>query len=223
MLRGVVLRKRVSSMAEAKRKLSQVFRVSRKLALLSGAFLFVLGASGTAALVFAPANIIPGYEEEIGGHCKTVYQSEFRRGKEKRLIAVISGDDLEPKERVKTGLRLARHLSDTLHSDLVIVQVADNRGPMTRAGLRGSAIGAEIAYAPNPTRTLALSQPWEVRYVNTVPTSTGYYFGERIDMPQADIEALAHEIELVEGCNGDMIDEEPQTASAEEPAKAAGH
>ncbi|MGJ8571532.1 MAG: hypothetical protein ACSHXI_12615 [Hoeflea sp.] len=210
-------------MAEAKRKLSQVFRVSRKLALLSGAFLFVLGASGTAALVFAPANIIPGYKEESGGHCKTVYQSEFRRGKEKRLVAVISGDDLEPKERVKTGLRLARHLSDTLHPNLVIVKVADHRGPITRAGLRGSAIGVEIAYAPSPTRTLALSQPWEVRYVNTVPTSTGYYFGERIHMPQADIEALALEIELVEGCNGDMIDVEPQTASTDKPAKAAGY
>ena len=203
-------------MAEAKRKLSQVFRVSRKLALLSGAFLFVLGASGTAALVFAPANIIPGYEEETGGHCKTVYQSEFRRGKEKRLVAVISGDDLEPKERVKTGLRLARHLSDTLHPDLVIVQVADNRGPMTRAELRGSAIGVEIAYAPVPTKSLAVSQPWEVRYTNTIPSSTGYYFGKRVDMPQTEIEALAHEIALIEGCDGDMLEAETETASAEQ-------
>jgi len=210
-------------MAEAKRKLSQVFRVSRKLALLSGGFLFVLGASGTAALVFAPANMLPGYEEEAGGHCKTVYQSEFRRGKEKRLIAVISGDDLDPKERVKTGLRLARHLSDTLHPDLVIVQMADARGPTTRAELRGSAIGAEIAYAPVPTRTLAVSQPWEVRYTNTVASSTGYYFGKRVDMPQTEIEALAHEIALIEGCNGDILEEELEEASAEEPATAAGH
>jgi len=213
-------------MAAAKRQLFKIFRVSRKLALLSGGFLFVLGASGTAALVFAPPNMIPGFKEETRGHCKTVYQSEFRRGKEKRLIAVISGDDLAPKERVKTGLRLARHLSDTLHPDLVIVQVADNRGPMTRAELRGSAIGAEIAYAPNPTRTLALSQPWEVRYVNTVPTSTGYYFGERMDMPQTEIEALAHEIELIAGCDGDLVDEEAQTVAAsgdDKPAKPAGH
>jgi len=210
-------------MAAAKRQLFKIFRVSRKLALLSGGFLFVLGASGTAALVFAPPNMIPGFKEETRGHCKTVYQSEFRRGKERRLIAVISGDDLEPKERVKTGLRLARHLSDTLHPDLVIVQFADHRGPITRAKLRGSAIGAEIAYAPNPTRTLAVSQPWEVRYVNSVPTSAGYYFGKRVDMPQADIEALAHEIELVAGCDGDMVDEEPTTASADKPAKAAGH
>ena len=213
-------------MAEAKRKLFHMFRVSRKLALLSGGFLFVLGASGTAALVFAPANIIPGYEEETSGHCKTVYQSEFRRGKEKRLIAVISGDDLEPRERVKTGLRLARYLSETVNPDLVIVQVADHRGPTTRAELRGYAIGAEIVYAPVPTRTLAVSQPWEVRYVNTLPSSTGYYFGDRVNMPQSEIEAVAQEIELVAGCDGDLVDEEAEIVAASgdaEPAKAAGH
>ena len=213
-------------MAAAKRHLFKIFRVSRKLALLSGGFLFVLGASGTAALVFAPPNMIPGFKHETGGHCKTVYQSEFRRGKEKRLIAVISGNDLEPRERVKTGVRVARHLAETLHPDLVIVQVSDHRGPMTRAQLRGSAIGAEIAYAPNPTRTLAVSQPWEVRYVNTVPTSAGYYFGKRVDMPQVEIEALALEIERVEGCDGDLVDEEAKTVAAgghSEPAKPAGH
>ncbi len=213
-------------MAVAKRKLSQAFRVSRKLALLSGGFLFVLGASGTAALVFAPANMIPGFKEETRGHCKTVYKSEFRRGKEKRLIAVVSGDDLEPRERVKTGLRIARHLSETLNPDLVIVQMADHQGPTARAQLRGSAIGAEIVYAPVPTRTLAVSQPWEVRYVNSLPTSTGYYFGERVDMPQSEIEALAHEIELVAGCDGDLVNEEAETVAAGgqgEPAKPAGH
>lgn len=213
-------------MAEAKRKLFHMFRVSRKLALLSGGFLFVLGASGTAALVFAPANMIPGYEEETRGHCKTVYQSEFRRGKERRLIAVVSGDDLEPRERVKTGVRIARHLSETLNPDLVIVQVADHRGPTTRAELRGYAIGAEIVYAPVPTKTLAVSQPWEVRYVNTLPSSTGYYFGDRVDMPQSEIEAVAHEIELVAGCAGDLIDEEAETVAAsgdDKPTKAAGH
>jgi len=213
-------------MAEAKRRIFQIFRVSRKLALLAGGFLLVLGASGTAALVFAPANMIPGFSVEAGGHCKTVYQSEFRRGKEKRLIAVISGDDLEPKERVKTGVRLARHLAETLNPDLVIVQMADHRGPITRAELRGSAIGAEIVYAPVPTKTLAVSQPWEVRYTNTLPSSNGYYFGERVDMPQADIKALAQEIELVAGCDGDMVGEDAETASAggnSEPAKPAGH
>jgi hypothetical protein len=216
-------------MASAKHGLFRFFHMSRKLALLSVGFLLVLGVSGTAALVFAPASMMPGYEGEVGGHCRTIYQSEFRRGKEKRLIAVIATDDAEPAARIKTGLRIARHLSDTLHPDLVIVQISDYHGPIARAELRGPAIGAEIAYAPEPSRSLAVSQPWEVRYVKTLPTASGLYFGKREGMPQAEIEGLIHEIELVEGCNGDIVTEAPLAVAAggheeaAEPAEPAGH
>ncbi|OCW59438.1 hypothetical protein [Hoeflea olei] len=212
-------------MAAAKRRLFHAFRFSRKLALLSGGFLLVLGASGTAALMFAPASLLPGEEAATGGHCKTLYQSEFRRGEEKRLIAVIATDDREPRSRVRTGMRIARHLAETLHPDLVIVQVADDHGPTLRADLRGEAIGAEIVHAPNPGKTMATSKPWEARYVDAQPTETGFYFGTRIDMRLADLETVNHEIELVEGCDGDKVDEAPQTASAGghgEPA-ASGH
>tara|TARA_R110002020_G_scaffold27424_9_gene88388 strand:+ start:20821 stop:21513 length:693 start_codon:yes stop_codon:yes gene_type:complete len=210
-------------MAAAKRRLFQAFKMSRKLALLSGGFLLVLGASGTAALVFAPA--MSGSESEVGGHCRTLYQSEFRRGEEKRLIAVIATDDREPHARVRTGVRIARHLAQTLHPDLVIVQVADHRGPTTRAELRGEAIGAEIVHAPNPGKSLATSKPWEARYIDTLATNSGYYFGSRVDMRLVDLEAVNHEIELVEGCDGDVVAEDPQTVSAGghgEPA-ASGH
>ncbi|KJS07914.1 MAG: hypothetical protein VR78_18915 [Hoeflea sp. BRH_c9] len=213
-------------MAAAKRRLFQAFRISRKLALLSGGFLLVLGASGTAALVFAPASMIPGYEAEPGGHCRTVYQSEFRRGKEKRLIAVIATDDIEPLARVRTGVRIARHLADTLHPDLVIVQVADHRGPTARAELRGQAIGVEIVHAPNPGKSMAVTKPWEARYVDALPTRAGLYFGDRVDMRLTELETLNHEIELVEGCDGDVVEEDPKTAAADghgEPAKPASH
>ena len=199
--------------------------MSRKLALLSAGFLLVLGASGTAALMFAPASLIPGFGKDAGGHCKTIYQSNFRRAKEKRLIAVIATDDKDPLARVRTGLRIARHLAETLHPDLVIVQVADHRGPTARAELRGQAIGAEIVHAPHPANTMAVSKPWEARYVDALPTASGYYFGDRVDMRLTELEALNHEIEKVEGCDGDVVEEEPKTASAGghgEPAKS-GH
>ena len=93
-------------MVAAKRRLFHAFRISRKLAFLSGSFLLLLGASGTAALIFAPAGMIPGFKDDTGGHCKTVYQSEFRRGKERRVIAVISTNDLETLDRVRTGMRI---------------------------------------------------------------------------------------------------------------------
>ena len=212
-------------MAATKRRLFDMFRISRKLALLSGGFLLVLGASGTAALVFAPADMIPGFKSEVGGHCKTVYQSEFRRDREKRLIAVISTDDLEPLARVRTGIRIARHLAETMHPDLVIVQVTDHRGPEARSELRGKAIGVEIVHAPEPGKSVAVTKPWEARYVDALPTDNGYYFGNRVDMRMPELEAVNHEIELVEGCDGDLVEGGAETASAGGHAKpaAAGH
>jgi hypothetical protein len=214
-------------MAAAMSRIFQAFRISRKLALLSGGFLLVLGASGTAALVFAPASMMPGSGEEVRGHCKTVYQSQFHRGKEKRLIAVISTDDLEPLARVKIGVRIARHLAETLHPDLVIVQVADHRGPTARSELRGQAIGVEIVHAPNPGKSLAVTKPWEARYVDALPTQSGLYFGSRIDLRLTELETINHEIELVEGCDGDVVDEEPKTVAADDeaakPSDSGGH
>ena len=209
-------------MAAAKRRLFHAFKISRKLALLSGGFLLFLGASGTAALVFAPASMIPGFSNAPGGHCKTLYQSEFKREDEKRLITLISTDDVEPLARVRTGMRIARHLAETLHPDLVIVQVADHHGPTARADLRGHAIGAEIVHAPHPANTLATTRPWEARYVNALPTDVGLYFGSRVDMRLTELEAVNHEIELVEGCDGDIVEEDPKTASAAEAAEPAG-
>ncbi len=206
-------------MAAEKRGLLHVFRMSRKLALLCGGFLLVLGASGTAALVLAPAHLIPGYSEETVSSCKTLYQSEFRRGREKRLIAVIATDAIKPADRIRTGMRMARHLVETSNPDLVIVQVVDHQGPTGRAEIRGPAVGVEIAHAPNPSKTLATGKPWEVRYIDALPTSGGLYFGPRVDMALAELETIDHSIELAEGCDGDMVDEEAQAVSE----KSSGH
>lgn len=205
--------KGVVGMAAEKRGLFHVFRMSRKLALLSGGFLLVLGVSGTAALVLAPAHMIPGYAEETASSCKTLYQSDFRRGKEKRLIAVISTDAVKPAERVRTGMRIARHLAETAEPDLVIVQVVDHQGPTGRAEIRGEAIGAEIVHAPNPSKTFATGKPWEARYIDALPTGSGFYFGPRVDMRLAELQTIDRQIELVEGCDGDIVDEEAKTAS----------
>jgi hypothetical protein len=210
-------------MAAEKRGLFHAFRMSRKLALLSGGFLLVLGVSGTAALVLAPAHLIPGYSEPTSGSCKTLYQSDFNRGGEKRLIAVISTDDAKPADRIRTGMRIARHLAEMSQPDLITVQVVDHQGPTGRAEIRGPAIGAEIVHAPNPSKTVATSKPWEARYVDALPTGGGFYFGPRVDMRLAELETIDHEILLAEGCDGDVIDEDAKTAAHKETGSKAGH
>ncbi len=190
-------------------------RLSKKLVLLSGGCLFLLGVSGTAALVLG------GGGDEEAGSCKTLYEAEFQRAGEDRLLAVVRTTDTEPSERVRTGLRIARHLAETRHADLVIVQVTDNRGPDTRAKLRGEAIGVEVAHAPHG-RTLATMKPWEVRYVDTRPTVAGLYYGPRVDMSLGDIETAVAGLAEVTGCDGDAV-EAAAGGSPEKAAPAAGH
>ena len=87
---------------------------------------------------------------------------------------------------------------------------------------RGQAIGAEIVHAPNPAKTLATMKPWEVRYIDALPTETGLYFGNHLTMRLTELEAVNQEIELVEGCDGDIIEEDPKTASTAGAAEPAG-
>lgn len=197
-------------MAASKRRLPAAFLASRKLVVITAGLLVLLGASGTAALVVSgPSPLI----SKLGGggdQCKTLYQAQFERSGESRVIAIIRSGDVEPRERVKTGLRLAMHLAETLRPDLVTVQMTGRNGPNERAGLRGAAIGAEIALAPNPNRTRATDRNWEVRYVDAAPTEHGYFYGPRANMKPDEIEALSTSIAAIAGCDGDAV----KTASA---------
>lgn len=213
-------------MAESKRRLFAAFRFSRKLVLITGGALVALGASGTAALVMTgPAGLIPGLSREEGGYCKTVYQTKFRRIDETRVVAVIQTDDREPARRAETGMRLARHIAETEHPDLVTVQLTDMKGPVERTKLRGAAIGTEIVHAPNPNRTRATKKVWEVRYVDAPANELGLFFGARIEMSEADMDLAATKIAVVEGCVGDIVEEVADATGGHDESKAApaGH
>lgn len=200
-------------MAAAKRRLFSAFHFSRKLALITGGFLVLLGASGTATLLFNGSFPFsdPETEDAASGSCKTVYTAKFLRDGEKRLTAIIRANDEKPDHRVETGVRIARFLSEAIQPDLVTVQLADMHGPESRADLRGPMIGTEIVYAPNPNRSRATSQVWEVRYIDAEPTEFGYYFGPKKTLGETEVEAVLHAAKPFSGCDGDMV----ETASAE--------
>jgi hypothetical protein len=210
-------------MAAAKRRLFSAFHFSRKLALITGGFLVLLGASGTAALMFNGSFPFSGPETEdaASGSCKTVYSARFVRDGEKRLTAIIRANDERPDHRVETGVRIARFLSESNQPDLVTVQLADMHGPESRVDLRGPMIGTEIVYAPNPNLSRATNQVWEVRYIDAEPSEFGYYFGPKKTLGEAEVEAMLHEVEPFTGCDGDIV----ETASAEggHGGEASGH
>ncbi|TDH34994.1 hypothetical protein E2A64_14845 [Pseudohoeflea suaedae] len=195
-------------MAAAKRRLFSAFRISRKLILITGGFLVLLGASGTATLLFGGGfHFSKGETADMAsGSCKTIYTSKFLRSGERRLVAVIRADDEKPAHRVQTGLRIARFLSESEKPDLVTIQMADMHGPESRIDIRGPMIGTEIVYAPNPNRSRATNRVWEVRYIDAKPSRMGYYFGQKISLPEDEIETVLREVEPFHGCDGDLVE-----------------
>jgi len=209
-------------MAAAKRRLFSAFRLSKKLILITGGFLVLLGASGTATLLLGGGFPFSKGEthDMASGSCKTVYTSKFLRAGERRLVAIIRADDEKPAHRVQTGVRIARFLSESEKPDLVTVQMADMHGPENRIDIRGPMIGTEIVYAPNPNRSRATNRIWEVRYIDAKPSKMGYYFGEKISLPEDKIETVLHEVEPFHGCDGDLV----QTAALDSGhGESSGH
>jgi hypothetical protein len=86
----------------------------------------------------------------------------------------------------------------------------------------GAAIGAEVVHAPHPAKTLATSKPWEARYVDALPTKSGFFFGPRVDMRLTELESIGHDIEIAEGCDGDAVDEDAKAVSGKKAAHS-GH
>jgi hypothetical protein len=112
----------------------------------------------------------------------------FAAAEKKRLIAVISTDAVKPADRdphryADSQAILQRPQSPTsLSFRWWIIKVL-----LARAEIRGAAIGAEIVHAPNPSKTVATGKPWEVRYIDALPTRSGFYFGPRVDMRLAEL------------------------------------
>lgn len=168
--------------------------LSRKLMLIAGGVLVSLGGTGAAAVYIGADKLLgPSYADLNGLECtevKTVtIQKKDRLWVRKFITTDEPGDGLA---RVKTALRVAKSLQEAEKADLVQVVVLDINGPKDRSGMRGRAVGADVIYVPEPGHV-----PEEVgarmltaRYVDGAAAANGEFFGERVDMLEADIQAL---------------------------------
>ncbi|MBW3096400.1 hypothetical protein [Pseudohoeflea coraliihabitans] len=191
-------------MAKATYRLFAVFRMSRKLVLITGGVLMLLGASGTAALI-VKGPFEAAFSQADIDYCETVHEARFTRGGERRLIAIIRTGSTSPEDRIRTGLRLAQHFAEVEQPDLVTLQLVALNGPENRAELRGPTIGTEIVYAANPNRTRATDRVWEVRYLDARPTELGFYFGPRRSLDEPAIAAALQEVETVHACGEEKV------------------
>ncbi|MEO9460953.1 MAG: hypothetical protein ABJE63_12610 [Lentilitoribacter sp.] len=165
--------------------------------ILSG---FALTAtSGAAAVVF----VKPGFLDNgiTGLACDVVHEVDFELMKENRVTSFIRAGAMPTKERVLMVLNYTKYLvGEYPDSQLVTVSLLDVDGPTSRPDFRGSNIGAQVVFAPDPLLTQATKKQWEVRYVNADRAYGGKFIGDRYELSPDEIKLLSEEIIEPSGC-----------------------
>ncbi|WP_086995386.1 hypothetical protein [Rhizobium sullae] len=174
--------------------LLRIFRPSRKLVVVIGGMALFAGASGGAALYIGRDNIIGRSLEELNGvSCTDVNLVTIKKQDRVWIRKYIKTEPTDGMTRVKTALRVAQAVYEQEKPDLVQVVVLDENGPTLRSDIRGRAIGADVVYIPHPDELVEglNGKPYTARYYDGLASENGLFFGERIDLPAEEIQALS--------------------------------
>ncbi len=102
--------------------------------------------------------------------------------------------------RVKTALRVAKKVQETLPADLIEIAVLDQAGPDKRAMMRGRAIGAEVILVKDAAKTPGITAPYTVQYYQGAASGTGMFYGEEATMTSEEAEALLDKMKDLTDC-----------------------
>jgi hypothetical protein len=178
--------------------------LSRKLVLIVGGALVLCGGTGGAAVYIGADTLLgPSYAELNGLECTEVQVVEIKK-KDRFWIRkyVTTNEPGDGLSRVKTALRVAKIVQEAKKADLVQVVVLDTNGPKDRASMRGRAVGADVIYVPDPARVpeATPARVLTARYADGLAAANGQYFGERVDMTEADVQALLAKLDDSTDC-----------------------
>ncbi|AYD02336.1 hypothetical protein [Neorhizobium sp. NCHU2750] len=169
-------------------------RLSKKLIFVLGGALVLCGASGSAAVLIGTDKILgPSYKDINGLSCTTLQTYKMRRGQSVWVRRYVTSDQSgDGVERVKTALRVARAVQEREKAGLVQVAMIDASGPKDTADMRGRAIAAQVVYIPDPSKVAsgAPDASYSAYYMDGKPSSTGEFYGMRVDLPLEDIQHM---------------------------------
>ncbi|MCX8996891.1 hypothetical protein NOF55_07215 [Rhizobiaceae bacterium BDR2-2] len=181
-------------------------RFSKKAVLITTGVLLLLGASGGAVL-YIFADKVTAYEEARAVHpngvaCLDVQTEVIHEAGRLWIRKYISVDGTNGPDRARTAMRVALAIRDNEKPDLVQVAVLDTKGPTMRAELRGRAIGANVMLISNPARFPrdADASAFSARFVDGTAGPDGLFYGQRVDMLEEDVKALAASITTRDLC-----------------------
>lgn len=196
------------------------FRLSRKLILISGGVLVLLGGTGAAAVFIGTEAILgPSYEKLNGLECVEMTSVTIKKKDRFWVRKFVTTEPTDGLTRVKTALRVAKAVQEAEKADLVQVVVLDAKGPVKRADMRGRAVGADVVYIPDPSKIPeeANGQIFTARYVEKPANGSGQFYGEKISMTSDDIDHLVASLDDTANCV------KPEVVLPEGHAAPSGH
>ncbi|HTO33726.1 MAG TPA: hypothetical protein VL202_21530 [Pararhizobium sp.] len=196
-------------------------RLPRKVMFVLAGLLVLGGASGAYAVYSGKESFLgAGKANEpaaSGVACTDVETLKMRRNGQRWIRKYVSTETTDGVDRVRTALRIAALLVKAEKADLYQVAILDQAGPTDRAARRGPAIGAEVLFAPDPTKVPRMKAPFVARYNSAEANQAGLFYGREIELSTEEIKTTLMAMDDKSDCF------DPIAAAAAEAAAAGGH
>lgn len=166
-------------------------RLPRKVMFLITGILVLSGASGAYAVYSGKETFLgmagPQKPSTSGLACTTIETLKMRRNGQRWIRKYVSTESAGGVDRVRTALRITGLLAKEEQADLYQVVVLDSAGPSDRADRRGAAIGAQVLFAPDPSKLPGMSTPFTARYTDAKANTVGLFYGTEVALSTDDI------------------------------------
>ena len=178
-------------------------KIPKKVVIIASGVVVLTGASGATAFFIGKDKILGPSAQELGGvECTDVIRvADMRKDRApwlRKYVRVPPGTD--GMTRVKTALRVAKKVQETLPADLIEIAVLDQSGPDKRAQMRGRAIGAEVIVVRDTAKVPGITEPITIQYYQGAASGTGMFYGEEATMTSAEAEELVSKMKELTDC-----------------------
>ncbi|MCV9966579.1 hypothetical protein OIU34_32400 [Pararhizobium sp. BT-229] len=196
-------------------------RLPRKVMFVIAGVLVLCGASGALA-VYSAKDVLLGSAatapSRSGLACTTVETLKMRRNGQRWIRKYVSTETAEGVDRVRTALRITGLITRQEKADLYHVVVLDHAGPTERAAHRGPAIGAEVLFAPDPTKLPGMTASFIARYNEGKANTVGLFYGREVALSTDEIKKAMTAMDDKSDC----LDPAPDIGAAGSEAGAHG-
>lgn len=201
-------------------------RLPRKVMFLIAGILVLSGASGAYAVYSGKETFLgmagPEKPSLSGLACTTLETLKMRRNGQRWIRKYVSTESAGGVDRVRTALRIAGLLAKEEQADLYQVVVLDAAGPADRADRRGAAVGAQVLFAPDPSKLPGMSTPFVARYTDAKANTVGLFYGREVALSTDDVKTTLTAMDDKSDCFDPVA-----AAAAAEPgaagSKSGGH